>query len=247
MYPASRGCAAVVAPLAMHPGNKNGVIVFDLSADPTPLLTLSADAIRARLFTRSADLADGIERMPLKVVHLNKCPVLTTVKLLDPAAQERLGIDLAQCERHWQQLLGADLKATLHEVFSGSEFEPATDPEQQLYSAFLNDADKHTCDAVRHATPEQLATQTFAFDDRRLPELLFRYRARHFPQTLSAPEQAQWQQFRMERLTDPAAGAGIVLEEYLQQLDTLEGRADIPAPQRTLLLSLRHWAADLGL
>lgn len=247
MYPASRGCAAVVAPLAMHPGNSNGVIVFDLSADPTPLLTLSAAEIRARLFTRSADLPVDVERLPLKVVHLNKCPVLTTVKLLDSAAQARWGIDLARCEAHWQQLRGTDLAATLREVFSGSEFEPAADPEQQLYSGFLSDADKHTCEAVRCATPEQLATQTFVFHDRRLPELLFRYRARHFPQSLSAPEQAQWQQFRTERLTDPAAGAGIVLEEYLLQLDALEQRSDLSAPQRAVVLSLRHWAADLGI
>ena len=45
-YPASRGCLAIVAPLAMHPQQPNGVIVYDLDVDPAPLLDLTADGNR---------------------------------------------------------------------------------------------------------------------------------------------------------------------------------------------------------
>ena len=61
----------------MHPVNRNGVIVYDLRTDPTPLLTLSAEQIRARLYTASADLPEGVERIPLKVLHVNRSPVVT--------------------------------------------------------------------------------------------------------------------------------------------------------------------------
>lgn len=245
MYPASQGCAAVVAPLAMQPGNSNGVIVYDLGQDPAPLLSLSAAEIRERLFTRTADLPEGIERIPLKVVHLNKCPVLTTIKLLDSASQQRWGIDMARCERHWQQLREVDLSAKLQAVFGGREFAAVTDPEQQLYGGFFNDADKATCEAVRNATAEQLESQTFAFHDPRLSELLFRYRARHFPQTLAPAEQAQWQQFRQERLTDNQAGASMVMDDFLQQLQRLRQRPDLTLGQSEILDALAAWANGL--
>ncbi len=245
MFPAENGCAAIVSPLAMHPTNSNGVIVYDLSVDPAPLLALSADEIRTRLFTRREDLAEGATRIPLKVVHLNKCPVLTTIKLLDANAAARLHIDTEMCEKHWQMLRGVDLRDKLKQVFSEQGFVPSTDPEQQLYSGFLNDVDKHTCEAVRKATPEQLASQTFAFHDARLPELLFRYRARHFSHTLSTEEQLQWQQFRHARLTDPLAGAGITLAAYRQRIAELYAEPTLTETQQKTLMALSSYADDL--
>jgi exodeoxyribonuclease I len=51
MYPAERGCLAVVWPLAPHPTNKNELIVWDLAQDPAELPALDAE-MRLRLFTR---------------------------------------------------------------------------------------------------------------------------------------------------------------------------------------------------
>ncbi len=245
MFPAENGCAAVVSPLAMHPTNSNGVIVFNLSEDPTPLFELSAEQIRERMFTRTEDLPEGVSRIPLKVVHLNKCPVLTTVKLLDPASQERLHIDMSVCEKHWQMLSQVDLRQKLQQVFSESNFEPSPDPEQQLYGGFLNDADKATCEAVRRATPEQLAQQTFAFHDNRLGELLFRYRARHHRESLTDAEKQQWQQFRQARLTDPAAGASLTMSEFRERLASLGGDASLSAEKQEILSALEDYAEGL--
>ena len=69
-------------------------------------------------------------------------------------------------------------------------------------------------DKLRQASPEQLAGETFVFEDKRIPEMLFRYRARNYPETLSPAERAQWEEFRFQYLTDPEAGASITLEEY---------------------------------
>ena len=109
-YPASRGCAALVVPLAEHPTNPNGVIVYDLSMDPTPLFDLSAEQIRQRVFVSNDDLAEGETRIPLKVIHVNKCPVLfpaSALKDVEGSRQgqhgeivERLGLDIAACREH---------------------------------------------------------------------------------------------------------------------------------------------------
>jgi len=46
----------------------------------------------------------------------------------------------------------------------------------------------------------ELGTQTWSFDDKRLPEMLFRYRARNYPETLNEDELAQWMEHCRDRL-----------------------------------------------
>jgi exodeoxyribonuclease-1 len=168
MFGAARNSGAVVMPLAIHPGNPNGVICYDLSVDPAPLLEMSVEQIRERVFT-AADQLDG-PRIPLKTIHINKSPVVATVKMVDAKIAERIQVDLAVCERHHKQLLAArDLPAKLHEVFAAPERDPITDPEQMLYSGgFFNDADRTRMFKVRKSTPEVLAKTDFNFDDPRL-------------------------------------------------------------------------------
>lgn len=244
MFPAEHGCAAIVAPLAMHPVNKNAVIVTNLSVDPTPLLELPAEVIAEKLYTRTEDLAEGEERIPLKLVHLNKCPVLTTVKLLDDGTAQRLNIDKSLCEKHWQKLRSVDLKAKLQQVYQSSNFKPSTDPEQQLYDGFLKDADKRTSERVRRATAEQLQQQNFVFEDPRLSAMLFRYRARYFPQTLSATERQEWETWRRDWLTNPEAGAGITMGELSQRIAALREQT-LTEGQIQVLSDLEVYAAGL--
>lgn len=244
MFPAARGNAALVLPLAQHPGNGNGVLCYDLSVDPTPLLELDADAVRARLFTPRAELTE--ERIALKTIHINRCPVVATARLVDERVAGRLQLDLALCGRHAERLLAAKtLPAKLRDVFAEAKPGAIDDPEQQLYSGgFFSDADRNLMAEVRRADGEALAAQRFPFRDERLPELLFRYRARNFPHTLSAEEQAQWRDFCRRRLHDPAAGAGIVLEDYRRRLGEL-AIAETDPSRRQLLARLEDYAQQL--
>lgn len=59
MFGAARGNTSWVSPLAWHPDNKNAVIMCDLAGDMTPLLTLSAEQLRERLYTRRDDHGAG--------------------------------------------------------------------------------------------------------------------------------------------------------------------------------------------
>jgi exodeoxyribonuclease-1 len=245
MFGAVRNNGAVVMPLAMHPSNSNGVICYDLSIDPTPLIELSTEQIRERVFTR-ADQLDG-ERIPLKTIHINKSPVIATVKMVDAIIAERIQVDLAACERHRQQLLAAkDLAGKLRDVFIGLEYKTVNDPEQMLYSGgFFSDADRGTMLQVRKADGSALAKQTFIFEDKRLPELLWRYRARNFPDTLSDDEREEWAQFCYRRLTDTEAGASIVLDAYQQQLVALTATTPLDEKRRELLAQLSQYADEL--
>jgi len=201
-FAASRGCATIMAPLMMHPNNKNSIICFDLSYSPEPLLTLSAEEIIERLYTRQADLPEGVKRIPLKEIHLNKSPMVATLKLLDAETTARLQIDREQCEQHWQQLLAVNLMTKLIDVYQHNPFAKATDPEQQLYDGFISDADKKLCTQIHDAAPTALALIGEQFKDKRLKVLLFRYRARFYPESLSDAEREQWVEWCYARLTN---------------------------------------------
>ncbi len=220
-FSSNNGCTALVAPLMRHPKNNNSIICYDLSIDPTPLVSLSAEEITERIYTKQSDLPEGVERIPLKEVHINKSPIIATSKLLDDHSAQRLNIDKALCEQHWQQLRHADLSSTLTAVYSSNAFPPKADSEQQLYDGFISGQDKQLFPEIRGSEAGALASFSEQLKDKRLRALLFRYRARYYPESLTDDEQHQWDEWRYARLTEESAGSGITLDQYFAELDEL--------------------------
>ena len=248
-YPARLGCIASILPLAMHPTNRNGVIVYDLRQDPSDLLTLSAEQIRERLYTRSEDLPEGVERIAIKQVHINKAPVVVPLNTLTPEAREQWQMDEATEQKHLAALLAArpQLQAKLAEVFSDNPFPPQTDPDRDLYGAFLSDGDKRLCERVRATEPESLGELHLTFDAPKMHELLFRYRARNWPELLSKAERERWDEYRLMRLREEAGGASIVLDQYRKELSRLAVDASLDAHRRQVVDELIDWPTRLGL
>jgi len=248
-YPARLGCIAAVLPLAMHPSNRNGVIVYDLRADPSDLLTLSAEQIRERIYTRSDDLPEGVERIAIKTVHINRAPVVVPMNTLTGQAREQWQMDEASERRHLEVLLAhrEALQQKLAEVFSDSPFPPQSDPDRDLYGSFLSDDDKRRCAKVRAASPEALAHLHLNFDAPKLEELMFRYRARNWPESLSKAEQGRWDEFRRQRLLDEAGGASIVLDQYRKELSRLAIDTSLDEHRRKVVDQLIDWPAKIGL
>jgi exodeoxyribonuclease-1 len=217
-FSAARNYVGVVLPLAWHPRNKNALIVCDLQLDPQGLLDLDAETLRQRLYTRREELAEGELPVPLKLIHINKCPVVAPMSVLRPEDQQRLGLDMAlyqqralrlnDAQKVWQDKVSA--------IYAREDFSANQDPEQQLYDGFIGDRDRRLCEQVRMADPTQLAQAQWPFDDERLPELLFRYRARNFPDTLNFDEQERWRLFCQKRLSVPEWGAPNTLESFVQ-------------------------------
>lgn len=202
MFGAAKHCLAVVMPLVGHSTNKNQVFVYDLSENPQPLLDMSVEEIQENLFTPRQE-GEERQRIPLKGVHLNKCPALAPLKVLKPEDQGRLGIDLQKCLRHREMLLKApELATRVQAVFSQPSRQETQDPDQMLYSGgFFSWGDKDHMEKIRQATPQVLGNLGLSFEDGRLDEMLFRYRGRHYPETLTAEEQGLWHSFRQRRLS----------------------------------------------
>ncbi len=215
MFSAWQGCVSWIAPMAWHPTNNNSVIVVDLHQDLTPLLELDVDALRDRLYTSNADLG-GETRVPVKLVHINKCPVLAPAASLSDQRAQELGINRDLVMNNLQILRQTpEIREKLVGIFSDEYIPPANqEPEQMLYQGFFSEADRAAIDLIHQATPEQLSGINYQFQDPRLPTLLFRYRARNYPQTLSSREQERWQHHCMDILNQKA-------ESYLLQLERL--------------------------
>lgn len=234
MYGAERGCIALVWPLAPHPTNKNELIVWDLAADPAELLTLDAGQIRARMFVKADELPEGVTRLPIKTIHVNKSPiVIGNLKTLSPAMAEKWGLDLAQGLAHAQTLVqrGRLLDGLWGAVFK-REPSPGSAPcdvDEDLYGGFLSPDDRRTLLRARALKPDQLAQRAaegkLNFADDRLPELVFRWRARNFPASLSAPEQQRWQAHCAARLHEGAGGFQ-TLSGFFEAIDALSEAAD---------------------
>ncbi|MGH6648172.1 exodeoxyribonuclease I [Aquabacterium sp.] len=227
-YGVERGGLAIVWPLAPHPSNKNELIVWDLSEDPTELFGLNAQAIRQRLFSKADELPEGTKRLPIKTIHINKSPVVIgNLKTLTPEVIARWGLDVDQALRHAEVAArqGASMAGIWPDVFVRPARDQAPDVDEDLYGGFLGKDDRNALDRLRALSPSVLAERRTGFEDERLEELLFRYRARNFPQTLSSSEQERWQQHRMERLHD-GAGGGLSLQAFFDRIDVLSETAD---------------------
>ena len=244
-FSAARNYLAVVLPLAWHPRNRNALIVCDLQSDPTPLLNLDGENLRQLLYTRREQLPEGQLPVPLKLMHINRCPVVAPMGVLREEDKQRLNLDMAEIERHAELLRSsqASWQEKLQTVYASEAFNPSEDPEQQLYDGFIGDRDRRLCEQVRTAEPQRLAQEQWPFDDGRLPELLFRYRARNFPDTLSTVEQQQWRLFCQQRLSQPQLGAPNTLEAFDAALQ--QAWATASGAQQAVLQQWQNYASSL--
>jgi exodeoxyribonuclease-1 len=246
-FPASRLCAAPVVPLARHPRIDNRVIVFDLGQDPEPLLRLSPDAIADRLYTPTADLPEGEARIALKEVHLNRAPALVAWDHLRDADLERLRIDPAEVLARAATLraAGPALAEKVRRVFDADKARAPSDVDASLYDGFIGDGDKRLFADVRTTPPAALGARAFAFRDGRLAELLFRYRARNWPDTLDPVERTRWDAYRRRRLHDESGLSELSFARFHAEIAELRLRHAGDGGKLALLDRLEAWGRDI--
>ncbi|MFQ3185841.1 MAG: exodeoxyribonuclease-1, partial [Marinomonas primoryensis] len=230
-----------------HPTNKNGVIVYDLMADAQPLIDLSVEEIRHRVFTRKDELGD-LERLPLKVIHYNKSPAVAPATFLkDAEVVKRLALDGEVCRHNLAIIKGqAGLAAKLSDVFAQEERPILKDPDLMLYAGgFFSREDKTRMEAIRSTPVNSLAELAMSFDDRRLPEMLMRYIGRNYPDQLSESQRVEWEEYRQIRLLEKDGGGSINMEQYFDQLNHIAQTPDLPAAKKIMLQDLADYAQSI--
>ncbi|MEY4476466.1 MAG: hypothetical protein RL248_2233 [Pseudomonadota bacterium] len=241
MFGAARGNTSWVAPLAWHPENKNAVIMCDLAGDMSPLLELDSDTLRERLYTRRDKLNAQDVPVPLKLVHINKCPILAPAKTLLPENADRLGIDRQRCLQNLQLLRqNPQVREKVVALFAEAEpFAVSEDVDTQLYNGFFSDADRATMKIILQTKPQNLPALDLTFQDPRLETLFFRFRARNYPNILTDSEQQRWLEHRREALNPER------VREYVLQLEQFYNQYENDKKKLALLKALFDYARDL--
>ena len=242
MFPALQGCASYVLPIAEHPFNKNAVIAIDLNKDINNLKTLSVEEIRTYLYTPAVDLPESISRPAIKLIHINKCPIVAPAKTLTEDRAEELGIDRKQCRISLDFLKeNPDLAIKCQEVFA-QEPTPRKNvsPEEMLYSGgFFSHADKALITKVSNSSWDELAKQAFNFTDPRLKTLLWHYRARNAPQSLTIEEQEKWQRHCQAYLLEHS-------QAFIEKIDALAYEYQNQPEKIELLQQLHNYLSFLN-
>ncbi len=195
-FPAAQACTGLMLPLMPHPLIKTRTLAVELRPEALKLIEYTAEQIEQNIFTKHSQMPEGETRIGLKEIHHNRCPILfepDDAKALGlKLDMAHLGIDIQQAREIHAQL-NASSESIMHKlakVFAKQrEFDNA-DPDGALYSGFFDRVDKAKFSKAR-ASQGQAA---LVFNDARLSELYFRYKARNWPESLDTGERMLWQQ-----------------------------------------------------
>lgn len=242
MFSALQGCCSYILPIAQHPTNNNAVIVLDLNKDLSQLAALTVEQLQTYLYTATDDLPEGINRPPIKLIHINKCPIVVSAKTLTAERAKELGVDAKQC-RLSMDFFSANrqLVEKLISVFNtDAKINKEQQPEQKLYSGgFPTANDKQQAKRICALSPQQIINHEVNFDDPNLATLWWRYKARNYPQTLTIEEQQKWARHREAYLIDHT-------NDYVERLNILAIEHQHSAEKIEILQKLGHYLEFLN-
>jgi exodeoxyribonuclease-1 len=191
--PAERGCLAIMLPLAIHPTNPNGVICYDLAHDPSDLFELDIDDIRDRIFTPQSELPEDCQRIALKTIHINKAPIVAPLSVLKGVDLSRIKLDYVSNKANLEKFTSVDsMIQKVQSIFDQAFDNDSDDVDTQLYNGFFSAQDKNNFEVIRNSNIKNIQATEFKFKDKRANQLLQRYIARNYPESLSATEKQNW-------------------------------------------------------
>lgn len=217
----------------------NSYLVWDLRYDPVDFTSLSEAEILGNLTAdRATRRQDDFVPIPIKELSINKCPAVAPLGVLDSASEVRISLSQAEAMKRYRQL---NSQSGLIKRLTGAwckrpAFPPASDVEGKLYDSFTPKSDQTKIRLVAAADSTGLADLHPNFTDERLDELLFRYKARQYPASLSESEEERWRKFRRTKLERE-------LPAYLSELSKL---ASSPAADQFILEELQLWAESIA-
>lgn len=228
-----------VATVVAEGRTPNSYLVWDLRHDPADFISLSEAEILSNLTAdRATRRQDDFVPIPIKELSINKCPAVAPLGVLDSASEVRISLSRTEAMKHYHQLNSQAglIKRLTRAWCKRPVFPPASDVEGKLYDSFMPKSDQTKIRLVAAADSTGLADLHPNFTDERLDELLFRYKARQYPASLSESEEERWQRFRRAKLERE-------LPAYLSELSKL---ASSPAVDQFILEELQLWAESIA-
>lgn len=255
------GSASVFANLGQVQGINTQRLLWDLRYDPTQVLDEDIAALAARRFLRDADAQADQYRLPIKLLHLNRAPVVVSSAILnekDVVERMRLDHDAVKKNQRVMAQYHQQVADKLHAVMAEQSVFTIQDPECALYEGFMPNADRYSLDnfnqlfdqiigAGGNARNESVTVALrqlldHAWQDARLPELVFRFVARLRPDLLNEDERARWQRWVDSRLNADAGQPYLGYAAFFAAIDALMTEVDCRDEKAfELLTQLKNW------
>jgi exodeoxyribonuclease-1 len=226
VFGGERHFCSPVLPICYSTADKNVIFAIDLHSTDKTWLELSAEELKARVYSKKAELEEsGHQRPPIVQIKINQCPALAPIKTMI-GAEERLGVTLEQvgqlCREYNEPNVFGRTASLLLEAFGHwGKFDKPELAEQDLYGGFLKGSDKELSEMIQISGLDHAVKQGLNFLDPRLAEIFPRMIGRNKPKLLDDAQLGQWVNFVKERLTKeiPDGDGRINLTNYEQALE----------------------------
>ena len=231
--------------LANHPNESGAVLVYDLRFDPKPFVDLSAAQLANLIYVPYAD-RDKIAPLPVKKLALNRAPAVAPLSTLDKPSMKRIKLSSELIDANLAALRKAEgFVERVSEAFATQKMPKRQDADGRLYDGFISDADKQLLGQVRAAGADELADLQPSFGDERLTTLLLRYKARNFPEALSAEEQVKWESWRQDKLLNGVDNS-LTLALFGQRLAERAATPGLSDANKFLLEEVKLWGESIA-
>lgn len=220
---------SVFLPLIRDPNNNNAIICWDLRYSPDSLLNLKESTSEDIINLLYTPQKHKEARLHLKTIFCNKAPAIAPISTIDEDSYERIQLNksliftyansILTHKNSWHEVL-LDFFSHKNDMYNSDNFK-YSDVEHQLYDKFISNEDKYLCNRVHLCSAEKLIDLQDKFNDNRLKELLFRYRARNHYNTLNITEQNKWIAYCKSRLDNNNNTASISFKEFINKANAL--------------------------
>ena len=228
----------------------NDYVAIDLNCDPQAVMAGLIQLVESPITDRF-ELRKQVRELGLQTVRINAQPMFFRRGTLEPEVKARLeafGRDEVRQNQHldvWHHIQDSPAFKQLYQLAVQVLAEPEQvipdDVDFALYSGgFLSAHDKDLLASLPLMDPEGLSQWTQSFDDPRYEELLFRYRARNFPRSLTQGEWKRWQKIRRDKLMgiqQVNTRASRIQDELLE----ISRRTDLEPHQKEQLHRFVNW------
>lgn len=196
-------------------------LCLNLAYDVEPLLSLEGTELENYLFPKDGT---SYPKITVKIRH-NQCPMLANLK----EYKDRLitlQVDMSNMRKNLDlinenlDLLKNKLSPLYFNRYPETPYD--IDSDLKIYFDFFSDVEQIQMSKVHHyITTNKLPTLDYSTLIPRIEEMVFKLKARNFPDFLTENELIKWKAYSKERITNKSIGAELVLEDFYNELESL--------------------------